>query len=312
MQTESLFDVIGDIHGHADALHQLLERLGYSKSNGAYQHPERKALFLGDFIDRGPAQMEVLSIVRDMMEAGQAESVMGNHELNAIGWFHEGDDGQPLRPRSQKNRVQHQAFLDQVGEDSQQHQSWIDWFMTLPIWIEKPHLQLVHACWCETSMSQIMPLLTPQLQLQPEYLHGFFQKNTAAYRSIETLLKGVEVDLPAGYSFQDKDGTHRRTTRIQWWKGGRESHETTLDRVVMMPEKFASQLPKTPVGDSLEAYGSIRKPTFIGHYWLDGEPSPLTDWLACLDYSIAKAGHLVAYRFSGEMCLNRSGFVAHQ
>ena len=43
-----MIDFIGDIHGHADELEALLQKLGYSKSAGVYQHPERKALFIGD------------------------------------------------------------------------------------------------------------------------------------------------------------------------------------------------------------------------------------------------------------------------
>ena len=47
-------DFIGDIHGHADKLQELLTKLGYSYINGVYSHHQRKALFVGDYIDRGP------------------------------------------------------------------------------------------------------------------------------------------------------------------------------------------------------------------------------------------------------------------
>lgn len=49
-----MYDLIGDIHGHASELVKLLAALGYSKHKGVYKHPERQAIFLGDFIDRGP------------------------------------------------------------------------------------------------------------------------------------------------------------------------------------------------------------------------------------------------------------------
>jgi hypothetical protein len=49
-----MFDLIGDIHGHADELVRLLETLGYEQDRSVYGHPERTAFFLGDFIDRGP------------------------------------------------------------------------------------------------------------------------------------------------------------------------------------------------------------------------------------------------------------------
>lgn len=41
-------DLIGDIHGHADELEELLQKMGYTKTNGAYSHPERKVVFVGD------------------------------------------------------------------------------------------------------------------------------------------------------------------------------------------------------------------------------------------------------------------------
>ena len=58
-----MIDFIGDIHGHADKLEALLIKLGYFKVNGAYSHPHRKVLFVGDYIDRGPKIRETLQIV---------------------------------------------------------------------------------------------------------------------------------------------------------------------------------------------------------------------------------------------------------
>jgi Calcineurin-like phosphoesterase len=65
-----MYDLIGDIHGYADELVELLETLGYQKSQGTYRHPERKVIFLGDFIDRGPKILQVLGIVRPMGRKG--------------------------------------------------------------------------------------------------------------------------------------------------------------------------------------------------------------------------------------------------
>src|SRR4051794_116693 len=88
-----MYDLIGDIHGHADELEQLLEGLGYHRHAGVYRHPERKVIFLGDFIDRGPKIRQVLEIVRPMLEEGHALAVMGNHELNALAFHTEDPDG---------------------------------------------------------------------------------------------------------------------------------------------------------------------------------------------------------------------------
>jgi len=53
-----MYDLIGDIHGYAAELEALLKALGYERRGGAYRHSERKAIFLGDFIDRGPGTQE--------------------------------------------------------------------------------------------------------------------------------------------------------------------------------------------------------------------------------------------------------------
>jgi hypothetical protein len=80
------YDVIGDIHGQADKLEALLRVLGYRNGAGVWRHSGRQAIFVGDFIDRGPAQIRSVNIVRRMTDAGAAHAVMGDHELNAIAW----------------------------------------------------------------------------------------------------------------------------------------------------------------------------------------------------------------------------------
>ena len=123
-----MYDLIGDIHGYATELKALLEKLGYREANGVWQHPDRKVIFLGDFVDRGPEQVETVEIGRNMVENGQALAVMGNHELNAVAWATEDPEqpGQYLRPHTTKNLKQHKEFLEQVGEGSEQHHRMID------------------------------------------------------------------------------------------------------------------------------------------------------------------------------------------
>ena len=64
----------------------IVVKMGYSERGGVWQHPERKVIFLGDFIDRGPEQVETVQIARSMVEGGAALAVMGNHEFNAVAW----------------------------------------------------------------------------------------------------------------------------------------------------------------------------------------------------------------------------------
>jgi protein phosphatase len=76
------FDIIGDIHGCYDELHALLTTLGYHINSGhEVHHPEgRRAVFLGDLVDRGPKVPEVLKLVMSMTESGRALAVPGNHD----------------------------------------------------------------------------------------------------------------------------------------------------------------------------------------------------------------------------------------
>ncbi len=89
------FDIIGDVHGCCDELEQLLAQLGYRITGHAatgspldgpiYAHPQgRKAIFLGDLADRGPRIVDTVRLVRNMVEAGHALAVPGNHDLKLV------------------------------------------------------------------------------------------------------------------------------------------------------------------------------------------------------------------------------------
>ncbi|HEX7285272.1 MAG TPA: polynucleotide kinase-phosphatase [Candidatus Angelobacter sp.] len=77
------FDIIGDIHGCCDELIELLIKLGYARnSGGVYQPPVgRKAVFLGDLVDRGPKIPETVRLVVEMVKAGHSLCVPGNHDV---------------------------------------------------------------------------------------------------------------------------------------------------------------------------------------------------------------------------------------
>ena len=129
------YDVIGDVHGHADKLVALLARLGYDERDGVWRHHTRQAVFVGDLIDRGPDQSACVRIARSMVDDGAARVVMGNHEFNAIAFHTPAGEGGYLRPHTKKNRAQHAAFLDQVGFDTAESRDIVGWFETLPLWL---------------------------------------------------------------------------------------------------------------------------------------------------------------------------------
>jgi protein phosphatase len=90
------FDIIGDVHGCADELEALLVRLGYEvrwagtdgERGVAITPPDgRKAVFVGDLVDRGPRTPDVLRMVMAITEAGHGYAVMGNHDRKLVRWL---------------------------------------------------------------------------------------------------------------------------------------------------------------------------------------------------------------------------------
>lgn len=80
------FDIIGDVHGCAEELQSLLNLLSYAPDEAqVWRHPlGRRAVFVGDLVDRGPRVVDVLRLVMDMTTAGCALCVMGNHEFKLL------------------------------------------------------------------------------------------------------------------------------------------------------------------------------------------------------------------------------------
>ena len=90
------FDIIGDVHGCADELAALLSALGYFvrfAGRGDDRHavtsapPGRRAIFVGDLVDRGPNAPDVFRIVMGMTRAGHAWAVEGNHDVKFLRWL---------------------------------------------------------------------------------------------------------------------------------------------------------------------------------------------------------------------------------
>ncbi|TGD79354.1 polynucleotide kinase-phosphatase [Hymenobacter wooponensis] len=89
------FDIIGDVHGCYHELVQLLTGLGYGIEEMPLQDARdlgvrvtapagRRALFLGDLVDRGPASPQVLRLVMHMVQSGLALCVPGNHDIKLL------------------------------------------------------------------------------------------------------------------------------------------------------------------------------------------------------------------------------------
>jgi hypothetical protein len=294
----SAFDIIGDIHGQYDKLVELLKHLGYSETAGTWRHEGRTAIFLGDLIDRGPQQLATIDLVRRMVEVEAARCLMGNHEFNAIAWVSPDPEhpGKFLRDHHKPgNREQHQAFLDVVeGTHLQRHIT--DWFRTLPLWLDLGGLRVVHACWHQASMDRLSPLMGPNQTLTPQLILFGSQKDHWVYKAVETLCKGPEVELPAGITFRDKDGKIRKEVRVRWW----QDDLSTYRKAAQGPAEEVEKIPDLPMPSEWSGHPYVGPPVVFGHYWFTGTPSVISTQFACVDYSAAREGPLVAYRWDGE------------
>jgi len=314
------YDIIGDIHGHAEALQALLRSMGYGQRQGVWRHPERQAIFVGDFIDRGPRQIEAVDVAMRMVQAGSAQAIMGNHEFNAIAWFLP-DPAQPgdyLRPHhslkyGDKNFQQHKAFLKEVN-GTPRHQEIIDWFLTLPLWLKLDGIRVVHACWHQDFMRFLTEnglnngRLTTDMMVQAcrEPLHEA-EKDTPAssvFKAVEALTKGLEIPLPPPHTFVDKDGHRRDRVRVRWW----DRQAVSYQQAALLDDDARAQLPDMPIAAHNLIGHDGATPVFVGHYWATGIPQLLSPKVACVDYSIGKGGKLVAYRWDGEPLLDPTKF----
>jgi len=309
------YDIIGDIHGFAQPLEALLHALGYTAQGSSYRPPSgRKVVFLGDLIDRGPQQLRVLEIVRSMVEAGNAHCILGNHEFNAIGYVSDSPwtPGECLRPnrgaseKARKNREQHADFLAQVGEGSAQHLDWVEWFQSLPPFLDLGSIRVVHGCWDEEAVAVLRERgWTPGVRLEGALLHEAYDKTSRVQWARELLTCGFEIPLAEGHFIVDKAGHRHPNVRVANWRDwAREFHEVALvpkgQEEVLRGMDWPSELVISQIQGS---------PIFVGHHWFSGHPAIESPKLACLDWSVAKGGKLVAYRWNGESELQNDALV---
>ncbi len=142
-------DLIGDIHGELDALVSLMKHLGYDEEGN---HPDnRKMVFVGDLCDRGPDTPAVLKLVKKIVENGNAQMVLGNHELNLLqgkakdgaGWF--------FKEREIKDK-NYEPF---VRINEQDKEELVAFVAGLPIALENDELRVVHAAWLSDKVDMV-------------------------------------------------------------------------------------------------------------------------------------------------------------
>lgn len=300
-----IYDIIGDVHGYAGALCALLTHLGYKKKPSAYTHSDshRKVIFVGDIVDRGPDIPESLQIVRSMVDAGTAEMVLGNHEYNLLAYTTR-DDSNPdrfLRSHSEVHERQSHETFKQFEFKGSLLYDYLSWFMQIPLFLDLPELRVVHAAWHPSAISEIRRQSPEDNTLTSKMLQESAHRGSSAYYAIEYSLKGLEIQLPNGMSYEDKEGCRRTRSRTAWWYSAGTQHLHSLYDLVFPEGLIPAESARTLLIDSeriqhLPGYAGD-KPVFIGHYWLNGTPRCISPAVVCVDYSIAAGGNLTAYSY---------------
>jgi hypothetical protein len=311
------YDLIGDVHGCAMTLTRLLERMGYRKVDGVYQHERRCAVFLGDIVDRGPRIREALHIVRDMVERGSARIVLGNHEFNALTYCTQrqpGNGREYLRPHIPSNTRQIAETLEQFANYPQEWQSFLDWFLTLPLFIEfagQPDFsgfRVVHACW-DQALIEAHLRHYGSAHIDGDFIRASVQPGSLECHIKQRLTGGVDIPLPAGMKIVSNDGYERHAFRTKFWV----PKPATYGDLLFQPDPLPDEIAVAPISSEhrqqMVNYGPEQPPLFVGHYWLKGKPQPVAPNVACLDYSAVKYGRLVAYRMDGEAHLRAHKYV---
>jgi hypothetical protein len=298
-------DIVGDVHGYATRLEALLKTMGYAERDGVWMHPERTAIFVGDYVDRGPQNLRTCRIVMAMVEAGSAHAVMGNRDFNAL-CLATPDPNHPesfLRPHTTKNLQQAAATRAEMENSPKEAATVLDWLRRLPLWMESAHLVVCHAGWSRSAVAALDPFLDGGKALTDTGLIRAARKGDPLQQAREYLLNGPEAPLP----YFDPDGHERVEARLAWWKAGADG--LTWRDSVVGEDAVRAQLPTTPLPSGLLHSAGSPQPVFFGHYWMNAPLAPLSPTHACVDASVAKGGPLAAYRHSGESTLAASHFV---
>lgn len=303
------YDIIPDVHADIGRLIQTLSTLGYVATREAWAHPEGHiAAFLGDFINKGCTNRAVLNVVRNMCDNQNAVAIMGNHELYALLYHRPGrnadgtDDGY-MRAHSIKNTTKHQTFLDEYPIGHPDTSEVLDWFLTLPLFLDLGGLRLVHACWDDARVATILERRSGGL-LASEDLQEIALECVANgfAEAVLTTVRGLQAELPAPYFFYDIKGRKRTKLHLKWWQPEAKSWR---DAALFVPAP--QMLPVTPIEANIafRAYGVEAKPVFFGHYKRLGAPAIEAPNAVCLDYPRMAC----AYRWAGEARLDPHNLV---
>ena len=302
-----MYDIIGDIHGEAETLKHMLLSLDYEEGEEGYFHPERKAVFVGDFVDRGPNIFDTLELVQKMVIAGNAFAVVGNHELNVLAFYTKDNDGLFLREHNLKNKTQIKKTYEEFNQDKPKRKLLLKWLRTLPLFLDLDEFRVIHACW-DNEAIDLLRKENPKNCLSKKFLRKIYFEKGKVFKAVMLLLKGREFNLPDDMVLKDGYGFKRFAYRIKWWEpmNGKSFEDISFGNRFKLPKyTIPSQL-----YIDIPLYQENEKPVFFGHYCLGDHAGVVRSNLCCVDGCVANGGSFISYCWDGKLPLSQNNIVS--
>lgn len=297
-----MYDIIGDVHGNAGLLGKCLVRMGYRKSNNSFSHPERKAVFVGDFINRGHESRKTLHIIRSMTENGDAYAILGNHEIYAIIYSLKQSNGISIAKNDNELSYTVSNTLIEFSKYPEEWKSFRKWLRTLPLYLDFGSVRVVHACWDNSSIGLLNEALIGQRIEKSVFREIYRNPSSRIGKAVWQTTKGIDFVFPHDIRIKDNKGVFHRSFRMNWWDSpaGKTFEQISFESKFRFPDYTvpAEILPE------IDPYPEDAPIVFFGHYCRRNGPHILRSNVCCLDSCIASSKVLTSYSYNGEIELD--------
>lgn len=302
-----MYDIIGDVHGYASILKKLLLQLGYKKTENGYHHPTRKAVFVGDFVNRGPEIRKTIRIVRKMVENGNAHAILGNHEINVIIYYLKDKNGLPLVKSPDKNFLSLYKTINQFADRSEEWASHRKWMRELPLYIDFGGIRIVHACWSDDAIETLKKAEANGKSRKSIFRNVHKNPKSPTSKSVLTLTKGIDFKMPGDLKIINNKGVSPRTFRMRWWEEpeGKTFEEMSFESKFVLP---SYDIPKQ-IGLNNSVYPESGPIVFFGHYCRFNGPFIIKHNICCVDSCVTGNKTLTAYQWDGERVLDEQKII---
>ncbi len=302
-----MYDIIGDVHGQATLLKKLLLKLGYKNGENGYFHPERKAVFVGDFINRGHEIRKTIRLIRKMVRNGNAFAILGNHEINAILFDMKDVNGKPLIKEPRKSYLSLFKTINEYVDRPEQWEKHLRWMRSLPFFLELGNIRFVHACWSGSAVRIIKEKLSEEQDAKNIFREYYKFPKSELSKSISVLTKGVDMKMPGDLKVVNNKGVIPLSFRMSWWEEpeGKTFREMSFESKFKLP---AYTIPPEILPETF-FYSENEPPVFFGHYCRGRGPHIIKPNICCVDSCVSRTKVLTAYSWRGEKVLKPENLV---